>query len=65
MSHVVEVLHAHDLGDRLRLGQLGSSDVAQADVADQTLALEVGQYSHLLGDGPLRRGRGPNPSRGS
>src|SRR6202008_73394 len=29
-------------------------DVAQADVADQSLALEVGQHRHLLGDGSLR-----------
>ena len=31
----------------------GSRDVAQADVADQPLAPEVGQHHHLLGDRPL------------
>ena len=53
VGQVVVVLHAHDVGDRLRLGHLGGRDVAQADVADQPLALEVGQHRHLLGDGPL------------
>jgi hypothetical protein len=37
----------------LRLGHLGGRDVAQADVADQPLALQLGQRRHLLGDGPL------------
>ncbi len=54
VGQVVVVLHAHDIGDRLRLGHLGGRDVAQADVADQPLAPEVRQHRHLLGDGPLR-----------
>ncbi len=31
VGQVVVVLHAHDVGDRLRLGHLGGRDVAQAD----------------------------------
>src|SRR5215813_835787 len=53
LGQIVVVLYAHDVGNRLRLGQLSGRDVAQADVADQPLAPEVGQYRHLLGDGPL------------
>ena len=37
VGQVVVVLHADDLGDRLRLGDLGGRDVAEADVADQSL----------------------------
>ena len=37
LGQVVVVLHAHDVGDRLRLGDLGGRDVAQADVADSPL----------------------------
>ena len=65
IDHVVVVLHAHNVGDRLRLCYLGGRDVAQTDVADQPLAPEVSQHRHLLGDGLPPRGRGPNPSRGS
>ncbi len=53
LSQIVVVLHADYVGDRLRLAYLGCRDVAQADVADQPLALEVGQHRHLLGDRPL------------
>ena len=55
VGQVVEVLDAHDLGDRLRLGHLGGRDVAQADVADQPLTLQVGQDLDLIRDRPLRR----------
>jgi hypothetical protein len=53
LDHVVVVLHAHNVGDRLRLCYLGGRDVAQTDVADQPLAPEVSQHRHRLGDGPL------------
>ena len=55
VGQVVVVLHAHDVGDRLRLDHLGGRDVAQADVADQPLVPEVGQHRHLLGDGSRLR----------
>ena len=37
VRQVVVVLHADDVGDRLRLGDLRGRDVAEADVADQPL----------------------------
>ena len=43
MGEVVVVLHADDLGDAARLGDLRRGDVAQADMADQALSLELGQ----------------------
>jgi len=51
LGQVVVVLHAHDPGKGLGLGHLGGGDVAQAEMADQALALEVGQHGDLLGDG--------------
>ena len=53
MGQVIVVLNAHNVSDSLTLGYLGRRDVAQADVADQSLAPEVGQHRHLLGDRPL------------
>ena len=42
-----------------------AGDVAQADVTDQTLALEVGQHIHLLSDGALLGAMDACPSRDS
>jgi hypothetical protein len=36
---------------------LRGGGIAEADVANQSLALQIGQHSHLLGDGGL------NPQR--
>ena len=45
MGKIVMVLHAHDLGDRLRLDELPLRDIAETNMADQALGLEVGQGS--------------------
>jgi hypothetical protein len=37
------VLHAHDLGNRLCLDELPLRDIAETDMADQALGLELGQ----------------------
>ena len=50
---VVVVLHAYDLGDALRFGYLSRRGVAHPDVANQALALEIGQRRDLLGDRSL------------
>ena len=52
---VVEVLHADDLADLASLGDLRRRDVAQADVAHQTLALELGQHGQRRLDRSLDR----------
>ena len=42
------VLHAHDLGDTARLFELAGGHVAQVELADQALPLELGQRRKLF-----------------
>ena len=51
LGDVVEILHADDLGDRLRLCQLRGSDVAEAEMANQALMLEFGKHGQRRFDG--------------
>ena len=52
-GQVVEVLHGDHGCDGLRLGELGVRRLAQAEVADQALLLQLGQGAERLGDGLL------------
>ena len=47
MHEVVMVLHADDLGDAVRLFELARGHVAQAELSDQALPLELGQGRKL------------------
>ena len=49
------VLHADDRGDGARLVDLARRDVAQAEVADQPLALELGERGERLLDRSFAR----------
>ena len=49
VRNVVEVLDADDIGDGLRVLQLGRRDVAQTDMADYSLALEFDEYRQRFG----------------
>jgi hypothetical protein len=44
MREIVQVLHADDLADPAAFGDLRWRDIAQADMADQPLALKFGQH---------------------
>ena len=44
------VLHANDLGDAARLGDLSRRDVAQAEMADQALFLQLRERGERLRD---------------
>src|SRR5262245_22785572 len=50
LCHVVEVLDANDLSDFLSFLELPGSDVAQTDVANQSLALQIGERHKRLLD---------------
>ena len=47
--HVIKILDANCLGHGLRLSELFGSNVAQTDVADEPLTLELGEQ---IGDLP-------------
>jgi len=49
MGDVVQVLHADNLRNLLRLYQLIWRDVAQAEVANQSLMLELGEHCQREG----------------
>ena len=49
------VLHADDLGDAVRLFELARGHVAQAELSDQALLLELGQRRKLFLDRALDR----------
>src|SRR5579872_3449387 len=55
VCHVVEILHAYDLGNGLSLSELRGTDVAQTDVADQPLTFKLGEHTQWLPDRSLRR----------
>ena len=55
MDEVVVVLHASHLGDAARLHDLGGGDVAQPELADQPLSLELGQRGERLLDRAFAR----------
>src|SRR6266404_8288868 len=44
VGHVVEVLDADYFGDRLSLNKLPRSDIAEAEMTDQSLLLEFGKH---------------------
>ena len=50
MHEIVMVLHADDLGDAVRLFELGRGHVAQAELSDQALTLKLGQGRKLFLD---------------
>src|ERR1051325_3291075 len=50
VRHVVEVLYADNFGNRLRLGQLIAIDVAQTEMTDQSLTLQLRKHSERLFD---------------
>ncbi len=49
------VLHADDLGDAARLGDLRGGDVAEAEMADQALPLQLGERGERLLDRAFAR----------
>src|ERR1700693_2862646 len=53
VSHVVKVLHADNLGNRLTLCHLSGADVAQAEMTNQSLTLKLRQHGQRLFDRPL------------
>ena len=55
MDEVVVVLHADDLGDAARLLELAGGHVAQSEVSDQALPLELGERRKLFLDRALAR----------
>ena len=48
VGEVVEVLHADDRRDRLRLGDLLGGHGADAEVPDQSLLLQLGQHARTV-----------------
>src|SRR5271165_3055830 len=50
VRNVVEVLHADDLGNRLPLRQLSGTDVAQTQMANQSLTLQLCKHSQRFCD---------------
>ena len=50
VHQVVEVLHAHHRRDRPGLGELGGGDVADPEVADEALLLQLRQRREGLGE---------------
>src|SRR5580692_11356799 len=54
MRHVVEVLHAHDLGNSLGLLQLPWRDVAETDVTNQSPPFQFSQRTQRFLDRSLR-----------
>jgi len=60
LGHVVEILHADNLRHGLRFGQLLGRNVAQADVTDQPLTLELDERGQRLFDRSFRRFREPS-----
>ena len=55
MREIVVVLDAHDFGDLLALRELAGRDVAEADVPDQPLCLQLREHRKRLGDGIVVR----------
>src|SRR5262245_35311811 len=55
LGQVVEGLHADDLGDCLSLRRLRWSDITQAELTNQPLLLEFGEYGKRFFNGSLRR----------
>ncbi len=55
VHQVVVVLHADYRRDALRLGNLPGGDVADAEMANQTLLLQLGQCTELWLDGAFGR----------
>ena len=56
VGEIVVVLHADHRGDGPRLGDLGGGHVAEAQVADQALALQLGQRREPLARSSPRLG---------
>ncbi len=56
IGKIIEVLHADDGGDALCLCNLCRRHLADADMADQALALQFRQCFDLRRDGAFRRG---------
>ena len=52
VGDIVEVLHAHDRRDRLRIGDLRGGDGAETEVPDEPLLLQFGERLELLRDRP-------------
>jgi hypothetical protein len=51
MCQIVEVLDAHDLCDPLTFLQLPGRDIAEADVTNQALTLQLGEHGQGFLDG--------------
>jgi hypothetical protein len=54
MCQIVEVLDANDFCDSLTFLQLPGSDVAEADVTNQPLTLQLGEHGQGFLDGSFR-----------
>src|SRR6267154_4213123 len=63
VSQIVEVLDADYFGDRLSLSQLLRSDVAEAEMTDQSLLLELGKHRQRFFDRFFRRFRHSSHSK--
>src|SRR6267154_5622189 len=57
VCHIVEVLDADYFGDRLSLSQLLRSDIAEAEMTDQSFLLEFGKHRQRFFDRSFRRFR--------
>ena len=62
VRHVVQILNADDLRNGLGLGQLARINVAETEMANESLLLQLGEYGQRFFDGPVRRPHHPaNP----
>jgi hypothetical protein len=48
IAHVVQVLHAHDVEDAVRLLELGDAHLGESDMADESLVDELPDGAELL-----------------
>ena len=60
MCDVIEVLDADDLRDGLGLSKLRGADIAQAEMTNESLALQLGEHDERFGDGAFGRPRDPS-----
>src|ERR1700722_4035462 len=54
LGYVVQVLHADDVRNFLRLGQLFGTHIAQPEMANQSLTLELGEHCQRFFNGSVR-----------
>ena len=55
VRNVVKILHAHNVRHGLSFGQLRRRDVAQTDMANESLLLELDEHGQMFRNRHLRR----------